>query len=244
MNKPKYISKNDWNLLEKKFKNLEPIIKKINHGYPIQYLIGNVDFYGYQINVNPNVLIPRFETEGLVQKTLDIIKKMNFENASVLDIGTGSGCISIVLKKEIDSLEITAIDISFKALWTAKRNARLNGVKINFIRKDLFKYNLINNYDVIISNPPYIKYGSDVDDRIKYEPHNAIYVDGNPLKYYEKIFKVAINHLNKKNFIALEIDEDEGKHLKELARCYFPKANILIEKDLADKDRYLFIINE
>lgn len=244
MNRPQNISKKDFQLLQEKYSNLDDVINKINNGYPIQYLIGNVDFYGYLIKVNPNVLIPRFETEGLVEKTIDYIKKMDLCNASVLDIGTGSGCISIVLKKELPSLEVTAIDKSRLAIRTAKNNGKLNKVDINFISKDLFKFNLVNNYDVIISNPPYISPGDKVSDELKYEPYNAIYVLGNPLKYYEEIFKIGNKVLNKKYLIALEIDEDQGKNLKRLAKKYYSNAKIILDKDLAGKDRYLFIINE
>ena len=114
--KPDCVSKKDWLLLTRKYKNIDQVANKINNGYPIQYLIGDVSFYGYIIKVNPSVLIPRFETEGLVEKTLRYIKELNLNEASVLDIGTGSGCISIALKKEISTLEITAIDDSYKAL--------------------------------------------------------------------------------------------------------------------------------
>lgn len=242
--KPDCVSKKDWELLKRKYKNIDQIINKINNGYPIQYLIGDVSFYGYIIKVNPSVLIPRFETEGLVEKTLRYIKDLDLNEASVLDIGTGSGCISIALKKEKSTLEITAIDNSYKALITAKRNAKLNKVNINFIHKNIFKFNIINKYDVIISNPPYISNGDKVSESIKFEPQNAIYVDGDPLKYYKKILDVSKNCLNSKFLIAFEIDELQGKNLKKLAKSYYSKSKIIIEKDLANKDRYLFIINE
>lgn len=238
------ISKQDLQLLQKKYTNLDPIFKKIWEGYPIQYLIGNVDFYGYKIDVNPNVLIPRFETENLVYKTIEYIKDLDLRDASVLEIGTGSGCISISLKGELESLEITAIDINKKALMTARSNARKNKVDINFIYKDIFKYDLVNNYDVIISNPPYITPGDEVSENTKYEPYNAIYVDGDPLLYYREILKVSLNALNKKGLIAFEIDEDHGQELVKISKEYYPKAKISLEKDLAGKDRYLFIINE
>ena len=244
MNRPKNITKTDWQLLKEKYSNLEDIVKRINDGYPIQYLIGNVNFYGYNIKVNPSVLIPRFETESLVQKTLGYIKDFNLENASLLDIGTGSGCIAIALKKEIETLEVTGIDKSIKALWVANKNAKLNKVQINFILKNVFKFNLVNNYDVIISNPPYLSIGDDVAESINYEPKNALYVKNNPLEFYEQIFIVAKKCLNKKSLIALEIDENEGKNMKKLAKSYFPKAKIKLEKDLVNKDRYIFVINE
>ena len=100
MEKPSSITNNDWKLLKAKYSNLKRIVKKLNKNYPVQYLIGNVDFYGYKINVNKNVLIPRFETETLVEKTIEYISKCKLHNGSLIELGTGSGCISIVLKKK------------------------------------------------------------------------------------------------------------------------------------------------
>ena len=102
MEKPSSITNNDWKLLKAKYKNLKKPVKKLNKDYPVQYLIGNVDFYGYKINVNKNVLIPRFETETLVEKLIEYISKYGLESSSLIDLGTGSGCISIVLKKELE----------------------------------------------------------------------------------------------------------------------------------------------
>lgn len=244
MKKPENITNQDWQLLCQKYKKLEPIVKKINDNYPVQYLIGNVDFYGYLINVNENVLIPRFETEGLVEKTLNYINKMGLNKASVLEVGTGSGCISVALKCEIPKLEITAIDISNKALLVAKKNAKNNKANINFIHKDVFKFNLVNDYDVIISNPPYISEGDEVGVSTKFEPHNAIYAPDNPLEYYDQILRVGSNVLNKKHLIAFEIDELQAENMKKLAKSYFPNDKYKIEKDLAGKYRYMFIFSK
>ena len=244
MEKPGSIQDNDWKLLKAKYRNLKRVIKKIEKNYPVQYLIGNVDFFGYKINVNKNVLIPRFETETLVEKTLKYIIKYKLENGSLIDIGTGSGCISIVLKKELESLNITSLDISKKALKVAKKNAKQNNADINFIKEDIFKYKPINKYDILISNPPYIGENEAVGPEIKYEPKKAIYSSKDVLKYYKHILKTCNNYLNEKNIIAFEIGEKQGKDLKNIAKTFFPKSKISIEKDLAKKDRYLFIINE
>ena len=133
MEKPESITTNDWKLLKAKYKNLNKVVKKINKNYPVQYLIGNVNFYGYNINVNKNVLIPRFETETLVEKTIEYIKKLKLENGSLIDLGTGSGCISIVLKKELETLNITGLDISNKSLKNARKNEKNNKEDIKFI---------------------------------------------------------------------------------------------------------------
>lgn len=244
MEKPNNVTNNDWKLLKAKYSNLKKVVKKINKNYPVQYLIGHVNFYGYMINVNKNVLIPRFETETLVEKTINYIKKLNMEHASLIELGTGSGCISIVLKKELENLNITGLDNSRKALKVAKKNAKLNKADINFIHNDIFKYNPINKYDILISNPPYITSKDKVSESIKYEPASAIYADETGINYYKHIISTCKSYLNEKNLIAFEIGNTQGTELKKLAKEYFPEAKIIVEKDLTNKNRYLFIINE
>ena len=243
MEKPESITTNDWKLLKAKYKNLNKVVKKLNKNYPVQYLIGNVNFYGYNINVNKNVLIPRFETETLVEKTIEYIKKLKLENGSLIDLGTGSGCISIVLKKELETLNITGLDISNKALKLARKNAKNNKADINFIKENIFKFKPVNKYDILISNPPYITEDDEISPNIKYEPKKAIFTNDG-LKYYRHIMSTCSNYLNKKNLIAFEIGDKQGKDLKKLAKDFFPKAKIKLERDLSGKDRYLFIINE
>ncbi len=222
---------------------LEDGIKRLNNGEPVQYIVGNVDFYGYKINVNKNVLIPRFETEELVFKTINLIKKILNENIKVLDIGTGSGCISIALKKEIPGLDITAVDISEDALVVAKNNALENNCEINFIKSDLFN-NIDDKYDLIISNPPYISYDEQIMDIVKKnEPHLALYAKNNGLYFYEEIIKNSSNYLNDKNIIAFEIGYLQANEIKKMSHKYYPNANIIIEKDMQEKDRFVFIIN-
>ena len=244
MNKPKNVTENDWKLLKAKYKNLNRIIKKIENNYPVQYLIGYVNFYGYNIKVNKKVLIPRFETETLVEKTINYIKKLHINNPSIMELGTGSGCISIVLKKELDNSNISSLDISRKALRVAKKNAKLNNADINFIHHNLFKYKTVNTYDVLISNPPYITEKDETDVSIKYEPKKAIYADSTGINFYKHILSTCKSYLNKKSLIAFEIGDKQGKLLISVAKKYFPKSKISIEKDLTGKDRYLFIINE
>ena len=222
---------------------LEDGIKRLNNGEPVQYIVRNVDFYGYKINVNKNVLIPRFETEELVFKTINLIKKNLNENIKVLDIGTGSGCISIALKKEIPGLDITAVDISEDALVVAKNNALENNCEINFIKSDLFN-NIDDKYDLIISNPPYISYDEQIMDIVKKnEPHLALYAKNNGLYFYEEIIKNSSNYLNDKNIIAFEIGYLQANEIKKMAHKYYPNSNIIIEKDMQEKDRFVFIIN-
>lgn len=244
-NKPENISNLDWNLLCQKYDNLEEVIAKIDEGYPIAYLIGDVSFYGYPFKVNENVLIPRFETETLIEKTIKLIKSLNLENSNLIDLGTGSGVIAITLKKEIPSLNITAIDKSKEALKVAIENSKLNNVNVDFQNQDIFNYELPENISIVISNPPYIEEDSNYNQNVLYEPKEAIFVSNtNPLIYYEQILKIAKEQINKKHLIAFEIDEDHKEDMHKLCKKYFPSDNIVIEKDLAGKNRYAFIYSE
>ena len=236
---------NDIELIKKylpKYKQ-KRALKKLNKGYPVQYIIGNVDFYGNIINVNKHVLIPRFETETLVYKTIDYLEKLNINNPNILEIGTGSGCISIALKKEIDC-NIEAIDISKKAINLAKKNAYLNNVKIDFKVCDIHNYESNNKYDLIISNPPYVPRGSKVDEKIKYEPQNAIYADNNGLYFYDIILNKIKDNLKNNYLIAFEIGDKEGKQIKEIVKKYLPNSKITIEKDYNNYERYIFVSNK
>lgn len=221
--------------------DIEADYNKLKEGYPIQYLIGYVDFYGNKINVDENVLIPRYETELLVEKTINYIKKYFNHSINILDIGTGSGAISVALSNNIEC-NIDACDISENALKVAKSNDKRN--KINFIKSDLFE-NINNKYDVIISNPPYIGYDEEIMDSVKkYEPHLALYADDNGLYYYKKILEDASDYLNEKSIIAFEIGFKQGQEVYNIAKKYFENSKVLIEKDYSNRDRYVFIINE
>ena len=225
-------------------KNIESDYLKLKEDYPIQYLIGYVNFYGYKINVNDNVLIPRYETELLVDKTIKYINKIfNHKRINILDIGTGSGAISIALAKNTNS-NITASDISKDALKVAKENAINNEVNINFIESNILN-NIMDKYDVIISNPPYISKDEEIMDSVKkYEPHLALYAPNDGLYFYENIINKSRKYLNKKFIIAFEIGYWQGNIIKEYAQKYFKDNNIIVEKDFTGRDRYIFIINE
>lgn len=242
--KPTNVTDNDWKLLTEKYSNIEPIIKKIEEHYPIQYLIGNVDFYGYNLDVKHGVLIPRFETEELVSRILELIKDLDMTDASVLDIGTGSGCIPITMKKELPSLYVTGIDISRKAISLAKHNARKNKCDVTFILNSLYKYKPINRYDVIISNPPYVDRSEEVGPEIKFEPESAIFASDKGMEHYKFILNNYNKYLNKKFIMAFEIGYKQGSELKKLAKSLYPKAEVKVEKDLSGFDRFLFIINK
>ena len=223
-----------------KNKDIDAAIKELESGIPVQYIVGNVDFYGNTINVNKNVLIPRFETELLVDKTIKYIKT-NFKNhVDILDIATGSGCIAITLKKEIDST-VDASDISKEALKVAQENALNNKVDINFINSDMLT-NITKKYDIIISNPPYLTKDDDIMDIVKNnEPEIALYAKDNGLYYYDVILKNIKNNLKDKYLIAFEIGYTQGEAIKNIALKYLDNINVKIEKDYSNKDRFVFI---
>lgn len=222
---------------------LDDGIIMLKKGIPVQYIVGNVDFYGNIFEVNSNVLIPRFETEQLVEKTIQYINEFFAKRVDIVDIGTGSGCIAITLKKYIDC-NVDAVDISSKALEVAKKNAKNLDVNVNFINGDLLTP-LKKKYDVIISNPPYIAYNDiEIMDIVKNnEPHEALYADNNGLKCYEDILNNAKRFLNDKSIIAFEIGYKQANDIKELAQKNFPNSFIKIEKDLSGKDRFIFVFN-
>lgn len=229
----KYVSK------EKQKEALE----KLKKGYPVQYIIGNVDFYGFNINVSEDVLIPRFETEYLVDKTINYLKKLDIYNPEVLEIGTGSGCISIALKMLINA-NITAIDINKGAIKVAKENAILNNAEIEFKCIDINNYESIQKYDLIISNPPYVKYDEEIANRLKYEPQNAIFAPDEGLYFYDIILKKIKNNLKANYLIAFEIDDGEGNEIKKLALKYLNNPKVIVEKDYNNLERYVFIMNK
>lgn len=223
-----------------KDKDIDTAIKELENGIPIQYIVGNVNFYGNTINVNKNVLIPRFETELLVDKTIKYIKTNFKHHVDILDIATGSGCIAITLKKEIYST-VDASDISEEALKVAQENALNNKVDINFINSDMLT-NITKKYDIIISNPPYLTKEDDIMDIVKNnEPEIALYAKDNGLYYYDVILKNIKNNLKDKYLIAFEIGYTQGETIKNLALKYLDNINVKIEKDYSNKDRFVFI---
>ena len=188
--------------------SFENIINDIKQNIPIQYILGEAHFYDLKFKVNSSTLIPRGETEELVQYILlhDFI--------SVLDIGTGSGCIAISIAKNSNA-NITAIDNSVEALEIAKSNAILNSVEINFELSDVFNFSDTKKYDLIVSNPPYVLESEKKimnKNVLDYEPHNALFVsDNDPLIYYKEIAKIATNNLNKNGLLFFEINEKYSK---------------------------------
>ena len=226
-----------------KDQDISEALKRLENGEPVQYIVGDVNFYGNIIKVNKNVLIPRPETEELVEKTQELIKDI-FPNQDIdiLDIGTGSGCIPITLKKLFPNSNVSACDISAQALEVAKDNAISNKVDIKYIESDVFT-NIKDKYDVIISNPPYIKYDEEIMDIVKNnEPHLALYADDNGLYFYKKIIKESKEYLKDKFIMAFEIGETQAEDIIDFAKSYYPNCQIYKDQDMQHLDRFIFII--
>lgn len=225
---------------EELVKKYHDAIYALNNGEPIQYILSNAPFYGYDYYVNKNVLIPRFETEELVYNTLKYLDKM--PNSKVLDLCTGTGCIGLTLKMELKTLDLTLSDISKEALEVTNINKNKYQVDCNVIESDLFE-NIHDKFDCIIANPPYIGYDEEVMDIVKNnEPHLALYANNNGLEIYERIFKDAKNYLNSKFIIALELNSNKSQEIYNLAKKYFREEKIIIKKDQQNRDRMLFIL--
>ncbi len=223
---------------------LDEGLKRLEKGEPVQYIVGNVDFYGLLFNVNPCVLIPRFETEELVSKTIEYIKKFFNYQVDCVDLGTGSGCIAVTLKNKIgNNITIDAVDISGDALKVATENAKQNNVDITFYHGDMLEP-LNKTYDVIISNPPYIRKDEEIMNIVKNnEPSIALYADNDGLANYEKILSNARNYLKNRSMIAFEIGWWQADKITSIAKKYFPESMISVEKDMQERDRFVFIFN-
>lgn len=219
--------------------NLQKIIDKyLIEDIPVQYILRYTYFYGLKFFVDENVLIPRFDTEVLVEEVLNHLDRKNLD---IVDIGTGSGCIAISIKKHFNDVNVDAIDISSKALNKAKENAEFNDVKINFIENDLLK-GIDKKYDVIISNPPYISYDDEISELVyKNEPHSALFAENNGMYFYEEILKESINNLKDQGLIFFEIGYNQRELISELINKYYPKDNFRIIKDLSGNDRVVII---
>ena len=227
--------------IEDKFKEK---VAKVEDKKPVQYVIGNVNFFGNIFKVNSNVLIPRFETEELVENTLNyIINYFDLNDLDIIDLGTGSGCIGITLKSKVPTSNVTLIDISEKALEVAKENAISNKVDVNIIRNSMLN-NINNKYNIIISNPPYIKLDEEMEDIVKdNEPHLALYGGVDGLDYYRMILDDARSCVKDKYLIAFEIGDTLRLDVEKLAKNYFPNAKVISKKDMQHRDRMIFISN-
>ena len=215
---------------------------KINKGEPIQYVIKKEFFYNYILKVTEDVLIPRPETEELVSNIINI-EKIN-KKLKILEIGTGSGCIAITLKKNLITPSVTSLDISKKAIEIAKENASLLKIDINFVCKDFFHFSTKEKFDVIVSNPPYIplKDKKFVDSVVyKNEPHKALFVEDDPLIFYKKILNFSTNYLNKNGRVYFEINDIYKDDMKKYLDLFYSNIKYEFVKDMQNKYRFLFL---
>ncbi len=226
------------------------VIDELKTYKPIQYILGKTEFYGLTFNVNHSVLIPRPETEELVDWIINDCKKDSILQAKkeikILDIGTGSGCIAIALAKNIQNAQIEAIDISEPAIEVAKLNVEKNETKVIFHTLDIlnFKnYSSENQYDIIVSNPPYIKESEKKlmhANVLDYEPHTALFVsDSDPLLFYKTIANFGSKYLTKNGKLYFEINEALGNETCEML-SYSGYNNITLKKDINGKDRMIY----
>ena len=213
----------------------------LKNGKPLQYVIGNVNFYGIKYYINENVLIPRFETEELVENTINYIKKYFNYPIDIVDLGCGSGVIGLTLEKKISTKSVDLIDISPKALTVTKKNIINLNSRANIIENN-FLENINKKYDVIISNPPYIKTDEQIENIVKEnEPHIALYGGIEGLDCYKEILKNINNNLKEKALIAFEIGSSQAQDLIKLINIYLTNVKIIVKKDLSGRDRMLFI---
>ena len=230
--------------VEQENRYFDLINKNINEDTPLSHLVGFDYFYDRKFKVTKDVLSPRMETEELIYKVIEYIKKSKKDSFRILDLCTGSGIIAITLKKEIVEkyTEIVASDISEKALSIAIENANNNNANITFIKSDLFD-NISGKFDLIISNPPYISYKDKItikDSVLNYDPHLALFAEEDGIYFYRKIIENAVHYLSKDGVIFFEIGYDQKEKILELGK----NNNFIttVYKDINDRDRIAKLI--
>jgi release factor glutamine methyltransferase len=243
-----YLNIKDTEVPTDKKESLLEILEELKTGKPLQYVLGETEFYGLTFKVNPSVLIPRPETEELVEWILSDVRKpkTSIEGLQIIDIGTGSGCIPISLKKNLPEAQLFAVDISREALDVSIQNAALNQTKVNFIQADIL--NLLNKqlmaekFGIIVSNPPYVTDAEKeqmLPNVLQHEPHLALFVpDNDPLIFYKAIADFAIKHLDTNGSLYLEINENLGEETVQLLKQKGFK-KIELRQDLSGKDRMI-----
>jgi|LauGreDrversion4_2_1035121.scaffolds.fasta_scaffold15477_5 release factor glutamine methyltransferase len=245
MDKAFYLSHQQELLTEQQLQDSSAILSALLTGKPIQYILGETEFYGLNFRVSPSVLIPRPETEELVKWILVELKDRKFHHPSVLDIGTGSGCIPIALKSALPHASVFGLDISEEALVTARNNALLNGQDVEFIHQDILDADHLftnDSFDVIVSNPPYVTIAEQSQmhqNVLDFEPHTALFVpDQDPLIFYDRIADFALKHLKTNGFLFFEINEHLGQETCQLLQAKGFQS-IELKKDLFGRDRMI-----
>lgn len=240
INRSSYIINPNQNLSHEKLIIWHDLIKHLKQKKPIQYFFNKQNFYGFDFFVNANTLIPRPETEELVEW---IINNHNNRPISILDIGTGSGCIAITLAKSLKQATVEALDVSKEALEITKKNAEILNTQINVYQHDvLLLGELPKKYDIIVSNPPYVRHLEKKEilpNVLEHEPHLALFVeDDKALIFYDKILKLAQTSLKPNGWIYFEINQYLGKEMIDLFDSHGFK-NITLKKDFKNNDRMM-----
>ena len=222
-------------------KSIEKIVSRLKKHEPIQYVMGETEFYGLRLKVNPAVLIPRPETEELV----NLILAQNIKpDARIIDVGTGSGCIALALKSVLNEAEVYGLDISEKALGTAAENAKFNRLDVTFLLRDIldWKCQTWPTFDVIVSNPPYVRNSEKQmmeQNVLAFEPGNALFVnDDDPLVFYQAIAELAQKYLNKSGWLFFEVNEYLGNEMVQLLK-FLKFRGIELIKDINRRDRMI-----
>ncbi len=235
----------EFSFSEEELEKWDSVLEKLLQEIPIQYILGKAHFYGLEFEVNENTLIPRPETEELVEWIIKNNSKIEaFKDVKILDIGTGSGCIAISLAKNLPHSNVFAIDVSEKALETAKRNALKNEANVTFLLKNILETeDLEQEFDIIVSNPPYVRNLEKEEIKknvLEYEPHLALFVDDNDaLVFYRKISELAQQNLSENGQLFFEINQYLGTEMIALLKAKDFK-EIELRKDIYDNDRMIF----
>ena len=220
-------------------------LEALKENKPIQYVIGNVNFYGLKFIVNKNVLIPRFETEEIVEQVVEYANGLNKDKIKILDLGCGSGAIGLTLKSILKDSEVTLVDISKEALEVAKLNANNLNLDVTFIESDWFSNVGLDKYDIIVSNPPYIRTDEEIEEIVKNnEPSLALYGGIDGLDCYRKILANIKPYLNDKFLIAFEIGESQKEEIYDIVEKYLKDVEIICKKDLYGRNRMIFVRNK
>lgn len=219
-------------------------INALKDNRPLQYVQGYVNFYGNRFIINEDVLIPRFETEELVENTIYYINKYFKDTVDIIDLGCGSGVIGLTLKSKILNSNVDLLDISEKALEVSRINSNNLNLDVNLIKNDMLN-NIQKKYDIIISNPPYIKKNEEIEEIVKNnEPHLALYAGTDGLDCYRKILSTVMNNVKDKFIIALEIGATQKDDIIKVINSYLDNVIIEVKKDLQGRDRMCFIFSD